>query len=158
MAGTAGLAAVAAGRPLVGPALGKAGDGRWVAVAKLGDLREGVPHRAKVIADDVDGYNVAKAVPLGVVWLVRKGDAVSALSAICPHLGCQVDLADDGDGFHCPCHDSSFGVSGDRAPGKQNVALRGMDPLDARVSGAEKVVEVKWQRFALGTSGREAIG
>ena len=34
----------------------------------------------------------------------------SALSLVCPHLGCQVNLSSDG--FACPCHGSRFRLDG----------------------------------------------
>jgi Rieske Fe-S protein len=45
------------------------------------------------------------------VYLFRKGNSFRAVSAICTHLGCTVNLAGNG-GFHCPCHGSVFNQSG----------------------------------------------
>jgi cytochrome b6-f complex iron-sulfur subunit len=44
------------------------------------------------------------------VFLFRKGNSFRAVSAVCTHLGCTVNLA--GNGFHCPCHGSVFDQSG----------------------------------------------
>jgi cytochrome b6-f complex iron-sulfur subunit len=44
------------------------------------------------------------------LFLIRKGNSFRAVSAICTHLGCTVNLA--GKGFHCPCHGSVFDKSG----------------------------------------------
>jgi len=44
------------------------------------------------------------------VFLFRKGNSFRAVSAICTHLGCTVNLA--GKGFHCPCHGSVFNQNG----------------------------------------------
>ncbi len=38
-------------------------------------------------------------------------DGFVALSSVCPHLGCLVELNED-DGFICPCHDSLFDDKG----------------------------------------------
>lgn len=158
-AGCAGasVAAFSAARLATAPATQSSGDAKWIAVAKLADLPEGVPRRLRVVADRIDGYATERAVALGSVYVVRKGDTVTALSAVCPHLGCTVDLAPDGTQFFCPCHTSFFGKDGSIVPGKPNKALRGMDPLPSRVT-AEKTVEVQWQRFQLGTSSREVLG
>jgi cytochrome b6-f complex iron-sulfur subunit len=44
------------------------------------------------------------------VFLFREGKRFHAVSAICTHLGCTVNLA--GKGFHCPCHGSVFNPNG----------------------------------------------
>jgi Rieske Fe-S protein len=44
------------------------------------------------------------------VFLFREGNTFRAVSAVCTHLGCTVNLA--GKGFHCPCHGSVFNNSG----------------------------------------------
>lgn len=45
----------------------------------------------------------------GVV-IVREGDEVYALSVVCTHLGCPVDVVRDR--FACPCHGSLYSASG----------------------------------------------
>jgi Rieske Fe-S protein len=44
------------------------------------------------------------------VFLFRKGNSFRAVSAVCTHLGCTVNLASNG--FHCPCHGTVFNQSG----------------------------------------------
>jgi nitrite reductase/ring-hydroxylating ferredoxin subunit len=44
------------------------------------------------------------------VFLFRKGNSFRAVSAVCTHLGCTVNLS--GNGFHCPCHGSVFDQGG----------------------------------------------
>ena len=44
------------------------------------------------------------------VFLFREGKQFRAVSAVCTHLGCTVNLA--GKGFHCPCHGSVFNQNG----------------------------------------------
>lgn len=44
------------------------------------------------------------------LFLVRKGNTFRAVSAVCTHLHCTVNLA--GNGFHCPCHGSVFDAGG----------------------------------------------
>jgi cytochrome b6-f complex iron-sulfur subunit len=44
------------------------------------------------------------------VFLIRRGNTFRCLSAVCSHLGCTVDHK--GDGFHCPCHGSTFDSQG----------------------------------------------
>ncbi len=44
------------------------------------------------------------------VFLLRKGNSFRAVSAVCTHLGCTVNLA--ANGFRCPCHGSVFDPAG----------------------------------------------
>src|SRR5512135_1180287 len=44
------------------------------------------------------------------VFLFREGKRFRAVSAVCTHLGCTVNLV--GKGFHCPCHGSVFTQNG----------------------------------------------
>jgi Rieske Fe-S protein len=57
------------------------------------------------------------------VYLLRKGNAFRAVSAVCPHLGCTVNRAGEGKGFHCPCHGSFFDESGKVTGGPSPRAL-----------------------------------
>lgn len=42
--------------------------------------------------------------------LIRGGEGFTALSLICPHLGCTVEKQPEG--FTCPCHGSRFDMDG----------------------------------------------
>lgn len=44
------------------------------------------------------------------VFVLRDEDRYRAVSAVCTHLGCTVDKAEDG--FRCPCHGSVFDANG----------------------------------------------
>lgn len=44
------------------------------------------------------------------VFLVRQGNTFRCLSAVCTHLGCTVNRAENG--YHCPCHGSVFDDQG----------------------------------------------
>jgi Rieske Fe-S protein len=44
------------------------------------------------------------------VFLVRQGNTFRCLSAVCTHLGCTVNRAEQG--YHCPCHGSLFDEQG----------------------------------------------
>lgn len=62
--------------------------------------------------DDVpqNGYKVVNYKEDKVI-LIRLGNRVIALSAICPHLGCLVKYREEGF-IQCPCHDGRFDFSG----------------------------------------------
>jgi len=44
-------------------------------------------------------------------FIVRRGEKLFALSAICTHRKCKLDAEPD-HSFHCPCHGSSFDANG----------------------------------------------
>jgi Rieske Fe-S protein len=157
-AGTCAIAATV-GVPaalFVGAPLGeKASEGKKFAVAKLGELEIGVPKKLVLVGDEVDAWTRATGRKLGAVWLMRTSDReVRALSTICPHLGCGVDLTADGKQFLCPCHTSAFSLDGERIAGP---SPRSMDPLPVEI-GKDDVVSVTFQRFRIGTSDRQEIG
>lgn len=158
LSGTAALAlgAVSSGRVIAAPATGGPSGGRWIPIGTLPDFPDGSVRRVTLVADDVDGFASVKQQPVGVVFVSRNGPSIAAYSAICPHLGCLIDAVDEG--FHCPCHDSTFARDGARVLGRPNASLRGLDALSTRVSGAAQRVEVEWRRFALGTATKESVG
>lgn len=85
-----------------------------------------------------------------VVYLRRRGDAVEAVSAICPHTGCLVKS--DATGFACPCHKSLFDADGRPLEGP---APRALDRLACRIDRGR--LFLKYQRFRPGTKAREPL-
>jgi menaquinol-cytochrome c reductase iron-sulfur subunit len=147
--------ACAIGAATVGPALafalapvsGKGATSRWVKTLPLDQLKDGEPRRVAIVDDRRDAWTIERHVELGSVWLVRRGSDVAAYSAVCPHLGCSVDVSHDG--FACPCHTSAFDRSGHRTSGP---SPRDLDPLATRVE--EGVVVVDFRRFRIGVADR----
>ena len=150
----AGALAAPAARFVTGPAEGGGGAGqpRWIRVARLGDLPQGEPKRLQVVGDERDAFTRVKDQILGSVWVVREGEKVRALSAICPHLGCAIDIGADKKSFACPCHTSRFALDGAAETGP---SPRGMDPLATRVQ--DGWVEVDYRRFRQGTAERKEV-
>jgi Rieske Fe-S protein len=66
-------------------------------------------------------------IPKANLFLYRERHTVSALSAICPHLGCVVRRGEGG--FRCPCHGSRFDEEGTVLSGP---AARSLDWLMVR--------------------------
>jgi Rieske Fe-S protein len=85
-----------------------------------------------------------------VVYLRRRGEAIEALSAICPHTGCLVGAR--ASGFECPCHKSRFDADGRSLEGP---SPRPLDPLECRLDRGR--LYVKYERFRPGTSAREPL-
>ncbi|MBX3225166.1 MAG: Rieske (2Fe-2S) protein [Labilithrix sp.] len=151
--GACALAIAAAGPSLalaLAPLQATRRSGRWVRTVKLADLEEGVPRRVAVIDDRKDAWTIERGVELGSVWLVRRGDAVLAFSAVCPHLGCSVNAvatpdAKGGGGFACPCHTSAFDPAGKRTSGP---SPRDLDALETKIEDGH--VAVDFRRFRIG--------
>ena len=152
----AGALLVPAARFLAGPSAGGGGGGagneRWIRVAKLDDLPQGKPRRLQIVGDERDAFTLVRDQSLGAVWVLRQGADVKALSAVCPHLGCAIDLGADRKSFACPCHTSRFALDGAAEAGP---SPRGMDPLAARVQ--DGWVEVDFRRFRQGITDREEV-
>lgn len=92
------------------------------------------PVRQIVEIEQVDGWREAVSrKPVYVTKGKRKGslDGVEVLSAVCPHLGCEVPWNPAEGKFMCPCHGSQFAPDGSLLQGP---ALRGMDTLPVKVA------------------------
>jgi cytochrome b6-f complex iron-sulfur subunit len=77
------------------------------------------------------------------VFLVRQGNAVRCLSAICTHLGCTVNRADHG--YHCPCHGSVFDEQGSV---KSGPAPRALEWFQVTLSKDNRLLVDKSQRVS----------
>lgn len=85
------------------------------------------------------------------VYMRRRGDAIEALTAVCPHTGCLVRKLDRG--FACPCHESAFDSEGESVAGP---SPRPLDRLEARVEKGR--ARVRYQRFRPGLAEPRALG
>ena len=143
-------------------------------LVKVKDLVPGRPTMVPVMGQKIDAWIQSDQQAIGRVWLVREADrsletgsekqAVRALSSICPHMGCQVQVQSGGKNFVCPCHRASFGVGGQRLPdsrnGDRNIAPRDLDELECRLVRDDETgdnwVEVKYEKFKTGLDHRVA--
>lgn len=57
-------------------------------------------------------------------FLVRQGEKLFALSAICTHRKCKLDAEGDRS-FYCPCHGSTFNPDGEvtHGPARRNLPM-----------------------------------
>jgi cytochrome b6-f complex iron-sulfur subunit len=132
----AGLAGFSAGRLTVPspevPAAATTGgsgtlireNGRWFPVARLSSLAERATMR--FTAGALEGH------------LVKRGNEVAALSAICSHMPCSLVYRSADDDFLCPCHDATF-----HPTGEQKFARRPYAPLtkfEVKVEGDDVMV------------------
>ena len=118
----------------------------WTKVAPLQNLTDdGKPAKFEVILEQVrDAWTTYKNVPVGAVYLTRKGDEVKAFNLKCPHLGCAVDFRSKSNDYFCPCHNSTFGLDGSVADAN-SPSPRGMDTMDTKVE--DGVVWIRFQQY-----------
>jgi isorenieratene synthase len=94
-----------------------AGEPRTVARLALSDVPDEVPH--PVVTTD------------GPAFVRRTADGISAMSAVCTHMGCPIGRDPEGPGFLCPCHGGRYDATGRPTGG----------PPKARLAQLEAVVE-----------------
>jgi len=164
-AATLGIGAVIVAIPagaglasLISPLVRKGESGLKVRLAKVEELPEnGTPRYYEVVAERTDAWTRHAPEVIGGVFLRRLPEGgVRAFSSICPHAGCRVGFKSLAEGFHCPCHDSSFLLDGER--GEVSVSPRAMDGLEVDAGKlAEGEVWVTFQRFRTGIAGKEVL-
>ncbi len=87
-------------------------------MAIMGALRLPMPSvfpesDSKVKLGRPDQFAIGSATyfPSPHLWLFRSDEGFHAISAVCTHLGCITNRAEDGT-FKCPCHGSRFDANG----------------------------------------------
>lgn len=78
----------------------------WLAAGRFSSAH----WRSLAVTRVLAGDGVFPFPELGVALIVRT-QAVAAVSLECTHLGCLLNVVDDG--FFCPCHGSEFGTMGE---------------------------------------------
>jgi nitrite reductase/ring-hydroxylating ferredoxin subunit len=107
--------------PLVGA------NGRWYPVATLSDLPDGAMR--PFTAGAVQGF------------LIRRNGQLWALSRVCTHMGCTLQINRAEQTFECPCHGAEFDFQGHlHNLGKYGQVLPSLPPIKTRVKG--ETVEV----------------
>jgi menaquinol-cytochrome c reductase iron-sulfur subunit len=134
---------------LLDPLRRKQGGTTSYPLARLSDLKVGVPQSFAIVDERKDAWVTYPKQPIGMVWLVRKPEGaevpVVAFQAECPHLGCVIGTDHGGRSFRCPCHGATFSVEGASTNG---VSPRPMDHLEVEILGdANSTVSVRYERF-----------
>lgn len=121
-------------------------------VATLDSLPgDGTPRYVKVVAGRADAWTYVPNEPIGAVYLSKKPDGgVAALNVMCPHAGCAVDFKPAERVFECPCHSSSFSITGERS--ENSPSARNLDELQTTVKDGE--IWVAFENFRSGTAER----
>jgi len=102
------------------------------------------PVRKIVKIEQVDGWREAiSRKPVYITKGKRNGslDGTEVLTAVCPHLGCEVPWNATENKFMCPCHGSQFGPDGSLIRGP---ALRGMDTLPIKAEKDDLMVRYEY--------------
>src|SRR5256714_11432558 len=96
-------------------------NGNWKPVKALAELPEGTPIAFRSGA--IEGF------------LIRNGNQVAALSAVCTHMGCILNYSKFRDRFECPCHWATFEQDGH--PTNYSSPLSPLPSLQVRVANGQ---------------------
>jgi Rieske Fe-S protein len=128
-------------RYLFYPLSASSGSAGWSAAGSFSkDSAALLPLSCTLDLKQQDGWRETNSRP--GVYLIRKGDTVQALSAICPHLGCSLPWDASRREFVCPCHGGTFGPDGSYRSGPPR---RSMDTLETKVT--KGTVMVRYRTF-----------
>ena len=145
-----GLASAGVGVLLAAPVLrlifypltAKTRDSEWAEVGPVADFASArVPVRRTLDLVQRDGWR--KIVSTQVVYIDKAGGTYTALSSICPHLGCMTSWNDAEGAFACPCHGGVFARDGTYRSGPPP---RPMDSLEAKVVDGKLMVRYQYFR------------
>ncbi|HEY2705206.1 MAG TPA: Rieske (2Fe-2S) protein [Candidatus Dormibacteraeota bacterium] len=103
--------------------------GRWHAVVALDALPVG--RAARFSTGRVEG-----------VVVHRGGGDLLALSAVCTHLGCILQLDQNAGRLDCPCHRAAFGLGGEVLYHEQPQPLRPLPRIPVRIRDGQVEVHV----------------
>ncbi len=95
--------------------------GSWQPVMALSEVSQATPVRFSSGA--IEGF------------LIRNGDEVRALSAICTHMACVLNWSKLRTQFECPCHGASFDQSGALVGHYEGGSLPPLPSIKVRVQG-----------------------
>jgi len=93
-------------------------NGTWKAVKAVTDLPEATPVAFR--AGAIEGF------------LIRYGQDVKGLSAVCTHMGCILNYSKFRDQFECPCHGATFKKNG-QATEQYDTPLPTLPSLQVRI-------------------------
>lgn len=124
-----------------------ADDGFRMVGSATGLTPQSAPMLFQVLGTKQDAWTTYPETPLGAVYVRMQDDGkLVAYNARCPHLGCTVNYRADKHDYICPCHDSSFGLNGERT---NKIPPRNMDELEVELRHGTEVW-VKFMNFRAG--------
>jgi Rieske Fe-S protein len=140
-------------RYMIAPLSRRAGKLAFADVGPLADIPIGEWKLVPLELMQEDGWR--KTQVRHAIWVFRQAageEDITALSSICPHLGCPVTWHPDRSQFVCPCHTGVFDKSGQKVSGPPP---RKMDPLEKEVRSGR--LWVRWQDFKIGVKDQIAV-
>ncbi|MGA8216531.1 MAG: Rieske (2Fe-2S) protein [Candidatus Sulfotelmatobacter sp.] len=146
-----GLLAIPVVRYIFYPLTASAEDSNWVEVGSLASVSDvQTPLRRTLDLKQRDGWLETASQP--IVYIIKEGGQLKALSAICTHLGCTVPWDPGRNEFVCPCHGGTYSADGTHISGPPR---RSLDSLETKVSGGNLMV--KYQYFRPDVPNKEVI-
>ena len=112
-------------------------DTAWWPAAPLDDLVDDEPTPVTIRVTREDGYS--QVVDRQVLFLVKTGEQVTALSSTCTHLGCRVSWNASEGVLRCPCHGGVFDRRGAVKAGPPPAPLAA---IETRVEGNRVLVRL----------------
>ena len=124
---------------------------RWSDLGPAEDFQSVTGPVLKTITTErLDGWR--KSFSQVSVYVTKRQGQMVVLSAVCPHLGCEVAWHAQSDRFICPCHGGTFASSGSYIAGPPR---RSMDWLPTKISRGH--LWVKYEYFESLVSYREVL-
>ena len=124
------------------PITAKTRDSEWAEIGPISDFATiNAPMRRTLDLVQRDGWR--KIVGTQIVYIDKVNGNLTALSSICPHLGCTASWIDTERKFMCPCHGGVFARDGAHISGPPP---RGMDPLETKVTDGKLMVRYQYFR------------
>lgn len=142
MTGAGALLAIPLARFALYPIFAKTAETQWSDVgpadsfASLSD-----PVQKIITVSQVDGWRASLSQKPVYVTKSSQGQ-LEVLSAVCPHLGCEVPWNPEKKEFFCPCHGSVFAPDGARISGP---TPRSLDSLTSTIQDGQ--LKVRYQYF-----------
>ena len=130
-----GILAVVLGGAVIGPSFLRRRE-TWLKAGSLDALNEGEPTPVTLRVSRQDGYT--QTVERQVVFLVKSGENVTALSSTCTHLGCRVSWDSEAKQLKCPCHGGVYDRTGAVVAGPPPAPLA---TLITRVEGDQVLIQ-----------------
>jgi Rieske Fe-S protein len=130
-----GTLAVLTGGAIIGPSFLRRRE-TWLTAGSLDALEENEPTPVTVRVARQDGYT--QTIDRQVIFLVKTGGSVKALSSTCTHLGCRVSWDPAAKQLKCPCHGGVYDRTGAVLAGPPPAPLAS---LMTRVDGDQILIQ-----------------